>query len=146
MKLKNPQPMAALTRATRLSVEGAAAPANKAESKIAAPGALPPSEIDVPTMTAAETDDLLSAAAASMTFPAEPGTVTGRAASTTAGSGLTDGLRLSKKKIVPHLDISDNPSEVFVSKFSPDGALLAAGCGDGALRVFDAETGRLLLA
>eukprot|EP00946_MAST-07B_sp_MAST-7B-sp1_P004115 g4115.t1 len=136
--------MAALTpRNTNLSVEGAAAPANKAESKIAAPGALPPSEIDVPTMTAAETDDLLSAAAASMTFPAEPGTVTGRAASTTAGSGLTDGLRLSKKKIVPHLDISDNPSEVFVSKFSPDGALLAAGCGDGAVRVFDAETGRL---
>ena len=69
--------------------------------------------------------------------------MTGRAASTTAGSGLTDGLRLSKKKIVPHLDISDNPSEVFVSKFSPDGALLAAGCGDGAVRVFDAETGRL---
>ena len=66
--------MAALTpRNTNLLVEGAAAPANKAESKIAAPGALPPSEIDVPTMTAAETDDLLSAAAASMTFRRSPG-------------------------------------------------------------------------
>ena len=49
----------------------------------------------------------------------------------------------SNKRIVPHLDISDNPGEVFVTRFSPDGGLLAAGCGDGAVRVFHTETGRL---
>lgn len=49
----------------------------------------------------------------------------------------------SDKKMVPHLDISENPGEVFVTRFSPDGGLLAAGCGDGAIRVFKTETGRL---
>ena len=49
----------------------------------------------------------------------------------------------SDKRIVPYLDISDNPGEVFVTRFSPDGNLLAAGCGDGAVRVFNTETGRL---
>ena len=49
----------------------------------------------------------------------------------------------SSKKIVPYMDISDNPAEVFVTKFSPEGNLLAAGCGDGAIRVFQTNTGRL---
>ena len=133
--------MAALTprNTNALAVEGAAP---KGESKVAAaPSAPAAADIDVPTLTAAETDDLLSAAAASMTFPA---TTTGRVTTTSqADSAVSSGLRLSQKKIVAHLDISDNPSEVFVSKFSPDGTLLAAGCGDGAVRVFDAETGRL---
>ena len=61
----------------------------------------------------------------------------------TTTSNSTPTGQLSSKKIVPHLDISDNPSEVFVSKFSPDGTMLAAGCGDGAIRVFDANTGKL---
>lgn len=30
---------------------------------------------------------------------------------------------------------SECPSEVFCTRFSPDGKLLAAGCGDGAIRV-----------
>lgn len=34
-----------------------------------------------------------------------------------------------------HGQRSDNPSEVFVVQFSPDGGMLAAGCGDGAIRV-----------
>lgn len=131
--------MAALTpRNQNLSVDGSTV-ANKGESKIAAAP-----EIDVPTMTSAETEDLLTAAASSMKI--FPPTVPTRAEGTTSARtnpNQSSTLRLSQKKIVPHLDISDNPSEVFVSKFSPDGALLAAGCGDGAVRVFDAETGRL---
>eukprot|EP00753_Platysulcus_tardus_P004272 PLAT12526.5.p2 GENE.PLAT12526.5~~PLAT12526.5.p2 ORF type:complete len:422 (+),score=231.27 PLAT12526.5:1739-3004(+) len=47
------------------------------------------------------------------------------------------------KKLEPFLTISDNPSEVFVVRFSPDGSLLAAGCGDGSIRVFSTTTGRL---
>ena len=57
---------------------------------------------------------------------------------------VVDGSKCkSKKKIVPYMDISDNPAEVFVTKFSPEGKLLAAGCGDGAIRVVLTNTGRL---
>jgi WD40 repeat protein len=38
-------------------------------------------------------------------------------------------------KLVPRITISDNTSEVFCVKFSPDGKFVAAGCGDGAIRV-----------
>ena len=38
---------------------------------------------------------------------------------------------------------SENPSEVFSTRFSPDGKLLAAGCGDGAIRVFKTSNGAL---
>lgn len=104
------------------------------------------------TMNENETSDLLNEAAASIpkfgkpttaAVPKIPTTTPTPAAATsrTPIEGLN--LHLSSKKIVPHLDISDNPSEVFVSKFSPDGKMLAAGCGDGAVRVFDAETGKL---
>mmetsp|Transcript_8408 Transcript_8408/g.16741 ORF Transcript_8408/g.16741 Transcript_8408/m.16741 type:complete len:369 (+) Transcript_8408:457-1563(+) len=51
-------------------------------------------------------------------------------------SGLT-------KRLVPLFTVSDNPSEVFSTRFSPDGKLLAAGCGDGTVRVYNASTGRL---
>ena len=37
------------------------------------------------------------------------------------------------------LTISDNTSEVFCCEFSADGMFLAAGCGDGAIRVFNAQ-------
>jgi WD40 repeat protein len=47
------------------------------------------------------------------------------------------------RRLQPKITISDNPSEVFCVKFSPDGKFLAAGCGDGAIRVFNAATGRL---
>ena len=46
-------------------------------------------------------------------------------------------------KINPRLTISDNTAEVFCLRFSPDGKFLAAGCGDGAIRVFSAQTGKL---
>ena len=121
---------------------------------------------DAPTMNENEVGDLLNEAASSMpTFgkpassaqlPQVPDTTdtttsTTTTTTTTEAKGTTTsrtpmeglGLHLSSKKIVPHLDISDNPSEVFVTKFSPDGKMLAAGCGDGAVRVFDAETGKL---
>lgn len=46
-------------------------------------------------------------------------------------------------KLMPRLTISDNTSEVFCIRFSPDGKFLAAGCGDGAIRVFSAQNGSL---
>mmetsp|Transcript_24425 Transcript_24425/g.33824 ORF Transcript_24425/g.33824 Transcript_24425/m.33824 type:complete len:396 (+) Transcript_24425:34-1221(+) len=46
-------------------------------------------------------------------------------------------------RLVPNITISDNNAEVFAVKFSPDGRFLAAGCGDGAIRVFNVGTGRL---
>lgn len=49
----------------------------------------------------------------------------------------------SNYKLVPKVTISDNRSEVFSVKFSPDGKYIAAGCGDGAIRVFNAKTGAL---
>lgn len=52
---------------------------------------------------------------------------------------LTEGSH----RIVPRVTISDNTSEVFCVRFSPDGKFLAAGCGDGAIRVFNVSTGKL---
>ena len=46
-------------------------------------------------------------------------------------------------KLVPRVTISDNTSEVFCVRFSPDGKFLAAGCGDGAIRVFNVQSGKL---
>lgn len=46
-------------------------------------------------------------------------------------------------KLIPKITISDNTSEVFCVRFSPDGKFLAAGCGDGAIRVFNAQNGNL---
>lgn len=50
---------------------------------------------------------------------------------------------MSNYKLVPKITISDNTSEVFCVRFSPDGKFLAAGCGDGAIRVFNTQTGHL---
>lgn len=52
-------------------------------------------------------------------------------------------LEQSTFKLVPKVTISDNTSEVFCVRFSPDGKFIAAGCGDGAIRVFSAQTGAL---
>lgn len=41
----------------------------------------------------------------------------------------------SRKKLVMYKTLADNPSEVFVVRFSPDGKLVATGCNDGAIRV-----------
>ncbi|TMW61767.1 hypothetical protein Poli38472_010830 [Pythium oligandrum] len=47
------------------------------------------------------------------------------------------------KRLAPSVTISDCPSEVFCTKFSPDGKFLAAGCGDGAIRIFNVHDGKL---
>jgi COMPASS component SWD3 len=44
---------------------------------------------------------------------------------------------VTKKKISPKLALSENVSDVFCLKFSPDSQLLAAGCGDGAIRIYN---------
>lgn len=49
----------------------------------------------------------------------------------------------SNFKLVPKLTISGNTSEIFCVKFSPEGNFIAAGCGDGAIRVFNAGNGAL---
>lgn len=46
-------------------------------------------------------------------------------------------------RLVPRITVSDNSSEVFCVRFSPDGKFLAAGCGDGAIRVFNTSNGSL---
>ena len=47
----------------------------------------------------------------------------------------------SKIKLIPRITISETTGEVFSCKFSDDGQFLAAGCGDGAIRVFNSQTG-----
>mmetsp|Transcript_6833 Transcript_6833/g.6137 ORF Transcript_6833/g.6137 Transcript_6833/m.6137 type:complete len:352 (+) Transcript_6833:34-1089(+) len=49
----------------------------------------------------------------------------------------------SQYKLLPKITISDNKSEIFCVKFSPDGKFLAAGCGDGAIRVFNVNNGTI---
>jgi COMPASS component SWD3 len=46
-------------------------------------------------------------------------------------------------KLAPRLTISGNTSEIFSVRFSPDGSFIAAGCGDGAIRCFNTQTGAL---
>jgi len=48
----------------------------------------------------------------------------------------------SDYKLTPKITISENTSEVFCVRFSPDGKYVAAGCGDGAIRVFNASNGQ----
>lgn len=56
---------------------------------------------------------------------------------------LSSSLEESNFKLVPRITISGNTSEIFCVKFSPDGNFIAAGCGDGAIRVFNAQSGAL---
>mmetsp|Transcript_9954 Transcript_9954/g.15014 ORF Transcript_9954/g.15014 Transcript_9954/m.15014 type:complete len:351 (+) Transcript_9954:63-1115(+) len=46
-------------------------------------------------------------------------------------------------RLIPRVTISDNTSEVFCVRFSPDGKFLAAGCGDGGIRVFNVSNGKI---
>jgi COMPASS component SWD3 len=46
-------------------------------------------------------------------------------------------------RLFPRVTISGNSSEVFCVRFSPDGKFLAAGCGDGAIRVFNVSNGKV---
>lgn len=57
--------------------------------------------------------------------------------------GSSDVWQASDYKLVPRITISENTSEVFCIRFSPDGKFVAAGCGDGAIRVFNAQNGHL---
>lgn len=49
----------------------------------------------------------------------------------------------SSYKLSPLLTISGNTSEVFCVRFSNDGNYIAAGCGDGSIRIFNVSTGGL---
>mmetsp|Transcript_13885 Transcript_13885/g.17995 ORF Transcript_13885/g.17995 Transcript_13885/m.17995 type:complete len:361 (+) Transcript_13885:82-1164(+) len=47
----------------------------------------------------------------------------------------------TSKRITPTVTISDNSSEMFAVRWSPDGNYIAAGAGDGNICVFAADTG-----
>jgi COMPASS component SWD3 len=44
--------------------------------------------------------------------------------------------------LVPRVTIKDNSSEIFSVRFSPDSMHLAAGGGDGSIRIFNADDGK----
>ena len=46
----------------------------------------------------------------------------------------------SKLRLKANMTITDNPAEVFVVKWSPEGNMLAAGLGDGSIRVRHTHT------
>jgi WD40 repeat protein len=50
---------------------------------------------------------------------------------------------MGEGRLIPKLTIQNNTSEIFCVRFSPDGKFLAAGCGDGAIRVFNTNNGNL---
>ena len=52
-------------------------------------------------------------------------------------------LNRSSMRLRPTVTISEQSSEVFTARWSSDGRFLAAGCGDGAVRVFNGQTGKL---
>lgn len=56
---------------------------------------------------------------------------------------MSEGGYSQSKRLVPKINISDAGAEVFCVRFSPDGKFLAAGMGNGTIRVFNAETGSL---
>ncbi|CAM9250842.1 unnamed protein product [Pylaiella littoralis] len=57
--------------------------------------------------------------------------------------GDSVGDRVLGARLHPGLTISENSAEVFTTRFAPEGKLLAAGCGDGTIRIFHVSTGRL---
>mmetsp|Transcript_12401 Transcript_12401/g.29104 ORF Transcript_12401/g.29104 Transcript_12401/m.29104 type:complete len:426 (+) Transcript_12401:80-1357(+) len=78
-------------------------------------------------------------------LPAPPGA---GAAGEAGAEATLDGLSVpttvsSRKKLQPSITIADNPAEVFTIGFSPDGRYLATGIGDGSLRVFAVQTGKV---
>ena len=64
---------------------------------------------------------------------------TGRVSAATGGYPI----KRSAMRLRPAITISEQSSEVFTVRWSPDARYLAAGCGDGAVRVFNGENGRL---
>jgi len=62
---------------------------------------------------------------------------------TGASAALGGGTSATAFCLQQNITISENTSEVFAVKYSPDGKYLAACCGDGAIRVFNSSTGRL---
>lgn len=49
----------------------------------------------------------------------------------------------TRRKIQAKALIGEIGSEVFCVRFSPDGSLIAAGCSDGGVRLYNTDTGRL---
>ena len=71
------------------------------------------------------------------------GLLTGLEAMSITSGGGGSANSSSSASLQPRVTISSMTSEVFCVRFSPDGKFLAAGCGDGAIRVFNVLNGNL---
>lgn len=47
------------------------------------------------------------------------------------------------RRITHRMTLGDSNSEVFCTKFDPEDRYLAAGYGDGIVRIYNLETGKL---
>jgi len=50
---------------------------------------------------------------------------------------------VSNQRLQPSVTITDTDTEMFVVRWSPDGAYVAAGAGDGSISVFSSTTGKM---
>ncbi len=51
--------------------------------------------------------------------------------------------RVTGDGLLSKITINNNGIDIYCVRFSPDGKFLAAGCGDGAIRVFNSQNGSL---
>lgn len=96
------------------------------------------SEVDLAELQPASVETAPSAAASSSSNP-QGSRAAAEAALAAAESALT-----MKPRSEWSTESSDHTStEVFCLTWSPDSRFLAAGCGDGSIRVFNAQTGKI---
>ena len=51
--------------------------------------------------------------------------------------------KVGKRKIEHRMTVGDSEFEIFCAKFDPEDRYVACGYGDGAIRIFNMETGKL---
>jgi len=62
-------------------------------------------------------------------------------ANATGAQRITQGL--TQRRIAHKMTIGDSSTEVFCAKFDPEDRYIACGYGDGAVRIYNMETGKL---
>lgn len=55
---------------------------------------------------------------------------------------ITQGFAV-QRKVVHKMTLGDSSTEVFCTKFDPEDRYIAAGYGDGCVRIYNLETGKL---
>lgn len=61
---------------------------------------------------------------------------------TTSTETEVESAPVAHRKVSPKFNLSDADNEVFCIRFSPDDQYLAAACGNGSIRVYNAMTGK----